>query len=526
MEDVLGDIEQARQATIRKNEERLKSALGVGSLELVPESAKARTVQPSSSAPRKGLKRPRKEKDAQPDPPPPTRRSLRNQGQSPDAGGIREERRDRSIVLEQPPPSDASPASTHPKRPTGALALQPENRDDVFNDHFMHSLAHSSSLGSFDSEKASSSGSNSYSETSPFRSSSLASASLSESDVAKIVPKGIVHMDFLPSAHSLVLASGDKGGAVGIWKVGIEDEADGLWLQRCHGQYVSGLRWSLGPSSPRLLTCSYDGAIRSLDPEKQSWDELYVSNEGGGLSAFDLDNSGSVAFASDGSGSLARIDLRAGNELDHPLEAHRKKINTIHVEPVHGTHIVTSSTDAICRVWDVRTFGKSTSPIAEIDTKKSCQAALFSPTGDLSVLTISYNDLYAQSALDRTYPPSCRRGLMWECVNERRLQVWEQSIKDESEYRCRTSVRHNNQTGRWLLPLRPTWTPDGASFVVGSMKRETEVIDSSGKYIARLHSDYQTAVCSRHAVHPLMPVVAAGTASGRAHVWRASDGAR
>lgn len=39
--------------------------------------------------------------------------------------------------------------------------------------------------------------------------------------------------------------------------------------------------------------------------------------------------------------------------------------------------------------------------------------------------------------------------------------------------------------------------------------------------LAQLSSDFQTAISSRHCVHPTVPVLAAGTASGRMYVYRA-----
>ena len=76
-------------------------------------------------------------------------------------------------------------------------------------------------------------------------------------------------------------------------------------------------------------------------------------------------------------------------------------------------------------------------------------------------------------------------------------------------------IKHNNQTGRWVLPFRAVWTPAGDGVVIGSMRREVELFDSSSGKLAGKYSDAErmTAIASRYAVHPTKDIVAAGTAS-------------
>ena len=83
-------------------------------------------------------------------------------------------------------------------------------------------------------------------------------------------------------------------------------------------------------------------------------------------------------------------------------------------------------------------------------------------------------------------------------------------------------IKHNNQTGRWVLPFRAVWTPAGDGVVIGSMRREVELFDSSSGKLAGKYSDAErmTAIASRYAVHPTKDIVAAGTASGRLHIYR------
>ena len=44
-----------------------------------------------------------------------------------------------------------------------------------------------------------------------------------------------------------------------------------------HRSYLSHLRWGHGGLSGRLITASYDGAVRALDAEKGVFTEIFAS---------------------------------------------------------------------------------------------------------------------------------------------------------------------------------------------------------------------------------------------------------
>lgn len=84
-------------------------------------------------------------------------------------------------------------------------------------------------------------------------------------------------------------------------------------------------------------------------------------------------------------------------------------------------------------------------------------------------------------------------------------------------------IRHNNNTGRWVVPFRPAWSPAGDAVIVGDLKRGVALFDSSaGKQLGLLQSEALTAIPSRMALHPKadVKVLAAATSSGRVHIWR------
>jgi hypothetical protein len=92
-------------------------------------------------------------------------------------------------------------------------------------------------------------------------------------------------------------------------------------------------------------------------------------------------------------------------------------------------------------------------------------------------------------------------------------------------YRCsglQLAIKHNNNTGRWVVPFRPAWSPAGDAVLVGDMKRGVALFDAaSGAQRCLLSAEPLTAIPSRLALHPAgLPVLAAATSSGRVHIWR------
>ena len=105
----------------------------------------------------------------------------------------------------------------------------------------------------------------------PTSASSLAAAKLSLTDeaVAKVVPRGVTHLDIAPydPAGPVVVAAGDKDGAVGLWRVDgnetpADDEGDGsedgVLYYKPHGSYICHLKWGRGGLGGKLVTCAYD----------------------------------------------------------------------------------------------------------------------------------------------------------------------------------------------------------------------------------------------------------------------------
>ena len=328
---------------------------------------------------------------------------------------------------------------------------------------------------------------------------------LKEDDVAKCTERAVTHADFHPSTSEIILASGDKDGNVSLWRVDDEDEdTHGVYCFKPHSQYVSHVKFGNGNGiiGPNLLSCAYDGHVWMLDSERGEFLELFSGAEHDiEFASMETNVDGNVIYGGDNDGMLNLIDLRASTKkLAAQFALGEKRINTVSFNTNDLCSIATSSAmrkggGEIC-VWDLRkvcgisSSTKQQKPVHQLLHKKSTQSAYWNPDGK-RLLTTCYDD----------------------CV-----RVWNPSV---SSTKPEVSIRHNTQTGRWVLPFRAKWVGDDG-IAVGSMKREVEIFDAqSGKRSLRLHSpELMTAIPSRVAVHPTANIVAGCTSSGRCHIYR------
>ena len=100
-------------------------------------------------------------------------------------------------------------------------------------------------------------------------------------------------------------------------------------------------------------------------------------------------------------------------------------------------------------------------PLATLAHGKSCQSALFCPSGSRRLLTCCYDD---------------------------RLRVWpDVTSASQAATAPDVVVKHDMHTGRWVLPFRTAWTPAGDAFLCGSMRRQVKTRESPLFVCACLH---------------------------------------
>ena len=158
--------------------------------------------------------------------------------------------------------------------------------------------------------------------------------------------------------------------------------------------------------------------------------------------------------------------------------------------------------DGTVRLWDIRKFGKTKSsssnskkllqPLSSLDVGYSISSSFFSPSGDTLLTTSFANrlDLVDNAHLE----------------TKRKLEITK-------------SIKHNNNTGRWLTTFMATWHPSQDVFVVGSMNKPRciEVFDGKGELLRAIQGDALASVMSRCAFHPSSEelTIVGGNSSGR-----------
>lgn len=378
-------------------------------------------------------------------------------------------------------------------------------------------------------------------------------------DVAKVTKDATTHLAFHPTTDTLIIACADKKGNVGLWHVnegqyelpaeartaepllkraavasegaseapateGKEQAAtsgavsldgpaaggnaaggdsgsssgfDGvLALAPPHYEYICGLKWAGGSGrGASLFTASYDGSLRRLDVAR-GVSELVVSSEDAEYSCMDVTSDGRTALLGDNEGAVVLVDTRqapAPASGGGALTVHGKKVNTLSIEPLQEQVFATASTDTSIRLWDLRAWGKGAKPLATAGHSQACQAALFAPDGSRRLVSTSFDNT---------------------------VRVWDGAAT--AGLAQRLSIKHDNNTGRWVLPFRAVWTPAADGVIIGNMKRFVDIFDAdNGSMLAQLSSEHMTAIASRNAVHPAgLPVLASATNSGRIHVYR------
>ncbi|GHP04386.1 hypothetical protein PPROV_000314000 [Pycnococcus provasolii] len=349
-----------------------------------------------------------------------------------------------------------------------------------------------------------------------------AKVTLREPDVAKVTPNGTAHMAWAPPHLPGFLAAGDKSGNVAIWDVRSNLSADsssastatplgddGVLVFRPHAQYISGMSWD---SSIGLVTSSYDGTARMLDVSASMWQPLVnATSEELEFSAMEYDATHTrLVWLATNEGELCAVDPRARPANDGaksswavaPISVFDKKINTVSVDARAGAspHIALSSNGPVA-IYDARRIAdgkkEASKPLHMLMHSKSVQGAYFEPCGPTSrLLTTCYDDF---------------------------IRVWDGLAGDKPS--CPLRVKHNNNTGRWVMPFRASWCAAGSSFFIGSMNRQLEMYDVSPGIAAatclfRQTSDHMTAIASRYAQHPTLACCAAATSSGRIHLFR------
>ncbi|KAM3663625.1 WD repeat-containing protein 76 [Ammospiza maritima maritima] len=405
--------------------------------------------------------------------------------------------RRRSMRLLREPPLDvplldtfARPeAEEYPQVPGGPLPMVPEyhTESSKWTDALLSTWMRISEVKAEDAER----------DTPDIKryQESLSSMVLREENIRKVVKSRVCSMAIHPSESTILVAAGDKLGHVGLWNVSCGTE-EGAHTFIPHNFHVSCMHFS--PCNPAHLLSLSNDTLRCGDVTRAVFDEICRSEEE--FSCFDfLEENACTAIVSCWDGPVAVVDRRTpGVSPELSVDIGFRRTRTVHVHPVNKQYFLAAGSVDVC-VFDVRYLRntKENKPLSSLTGHtKSVASAYFSPVTGSRVVTVCADD---------------------------RLRVYD-TTSLSSTVTLLSSIRHNNNTGRWLTRFRAIWDPKQEHcFLVGSMAqpRQIEVFQDTGKL---LHSFYNVdclgSVCSINVVHPSQSILVGGNSSGRLHVFK------
>lgn len=267
-----------------------------------------------------------------------------------------------------------------------------------------------------------------------------------------------------------------------------------------HSRPVNTLTWDQWDSG-LLVSTSYDGTSRTLDCEKQCWSMLYGDKDylesGGWVSNHAQCGENTFLISQGNTGHVVMVDRRVSWSAPARSIKCFDRLNpkSLSVHPLQSDLFMTGTNKGGVFIFDLR---QDSRPVSELrGHTRSLSSCVFSRVSGAQVATLASDDmlrLYNTSTINTVIMPQC-------------------------------SVRHNNQTGRWLTPLRLTWHPTQEGVLVsGSMvrPRQIEVWRTGGGDLRlgrQLVGEELGSVASIVDVHPSLDVVVGGNASGRCHVF-------
>ncbi len=273
----------------------------------------------------------------------------------------------------------------------------------------------------------------------------------------KITPERIYSLGFHPTTDKPLVFAGDKMGNLGIFdasqtaaalkteNIKAEDEDSGyddpaepaITSFKLHARTIAAFQFS--PSDQNhLYTASYDSSIRRLDLAAGRAVEVYAPTSAdieAPLSGVEIASTDPhVLYFSSLDGAFGKHDMRDPKSTQM-YQLSDKKIGGFSLHPRHPHIVATASLDRYLRLWDLRNIsgrGENRTPavIGEHESRLSVSHAAFNAAGQ--VATASYDD----TIKIHSFPDAGS----WETGR----------ALDEVEMEPTTTIRHNNQTGRWV----------------------------------------------------------------------------
>lgn len=322
--------------------------------------------------------------------------------------------------------------------------------------------------------------------------------------VSKVLQERIYSVALHPSRENIIVATGGKEGHLAIWDAtAVYNDHDPIaadvykpkfFLFKPHSGSISTLRFSHG----QLLSSGYEGSIQAMDMTRGLHETVYVASpdlDEQYISSFDHFEQPSLIGFSDMSGSISILDRRAPDSLK-AYKLHEKKIGGMSISQVNPDRIATCSLDDTVCVWDRRMMkAHGTVPLSRFEYRRAVTAVNWHPTDPECLVSTCYDD---------------------------NVRIHRSVLSDAPK---ELSIKHNNQTGRWITTFKAYWDPKsshtGKSYVViGDMNRGIDLIDGNSGVTHNFTSEYLTAQPAVNGSHPSLNLIASGNASGKLALWK------
>jgi WD repeat-containing protein 76 len=264
-------------------------------------------------------------------------------------------------------------------------------------------------------------------------------------------------MGFHPTTDKPLIFAGDKMGNLGMFDASQvvpkvdEDDEDAIIpdpeisMLKLHSRTISDFKFNMADHNS-VYTASYDSSIRRLDLAKGVAVEVWAPSDKADdqpLSGLALPSSDpNLLYFATLNGTFGIHDMRTGTSGPsvEELVLSEKKIGGFSVHPVHSHILATASLDRSLKIWDLRKInGKDEwrlpALVGEHYSRLSVSHAAFNAAGQ--VATSSYDDTI--KIYDFNDCGSWKSG----------------AALDENRMEPSATVRHNNQTGRWVTMYMP-----------------------------------------------------------------------
>lgn len=323
---------------------------------------------------------------------------------------------------------------------------------------------------------------------------------ISAEQVAKVTPSRIFSMAIHPTESKLLVAAGDKWGAVGLWDVNnSESKNSGVEVFYPHSRPINCLTFNtIDPN--QLISTSYDGTVRYFDLEAQKVGLIYGSDdeEDFTYTGYHYQVDAHTYLISLGrTGIVGLVDTRESNrKRSKDFQVYeRVSARMASLHPTKRHLLMAPNTKGECCIFDIRSRQKKLTPVVSmVGHSKALSSAMFSSVTGNSVVTVCYDN---------------------------KLRIYD-TTKMEAKVFPKKQISHNNQTGQWLTTFKAEWHPRRDDvFFVGSMSypRQIDVYKPTGEHFP-IRGEELTSICSIVKAHPTQDIVVGGNSSGRAFAFK------